>query len=742
MDNYPHNDSPRPRRQLSFMSAPRVEHSPVPRDSVAQKVYRAMFQNGETNPFTNRAYSERYRDLLRGRKKLPFHLKLEEFVEMYCGAQILIVEGETGCGKTTQGKVVACTQPRRIAARTSAQRVAHEMDVQLGEEVGYSVRFENMTDQRKTFLKFMTHGMLLREAMTDPWLEQYSTIIVDEAHERTLETDLLMGLIKSVVRQRPDMKVIIMSATINTDRFQLFFADRTTGEHAPIFKIFSRQHGVETRYQAQPDPDYVKMAIRMVMKIHTSEPPGDVLLFLTGEEEVEEACRRIKSKAQLLADQDPRGVGPLVCVPFYASMSPAEHNRIFSTAHRSRIDGRPPGRKIVVATNVAETSITIEGLVYVIDSGYSKQKVYEPELRIESLLVGRISQATAKQRRGRVGRTQPGKCYRLYTEDEYNYFEHHTPPEILRSNLATVVLMLFKLRATDISRFHFIDPPSPQSLQHAVELLKALGAVRDNNRLTALGKIMAEFPLDPQASDEPSHMAKMLIDSPKFHCSDEILTIVAMLSAPHVWVRPPSKQRQADAAKARLSIRDGDHLSLLNVFNQYIRNKNDPDWPYNNYLSARALTNAESVRTQLKRMMEKFDIELVSTPEEGRIHRAVRKALCSGYFSQSALKHGTTGSSYGTIKDQLDAVLHPSSGLDLKWADWVIYHEYILTTKPFLRTVTRIRPEWLLRYIDVATLPDGEAKRALERLQVEEAGVGSIRQSIAPSAQPPPYTPR
>ena len=316
--------------------------------------------------------------------------------------------------------------------------------VELGRQVGYSIRFEDMTEPGTTFLKYMTDGMLLREAMNDPNLERYSTIILDEAHERTLATDILMGLLKSLAKKRSDLKIIIMSATLDALKFQKYFGLRSE-RMAPLFKVPGRTHPVEVFYTQEPEPDYVEAAIRTVLMIHRTEDPGDILLFLTGEEEIEESCRKIKIEADDLTNSDP-SVGPLICIPLYSSLPPQQQQRIFDPAPPARTPDGPPGRKVVVSTNIAETSLTIDGIVYIIDPGFSKQKVYNPRIRVESLLVSPISKASAQQRSGRAGRTRPGKCFRLYTEQDFiKELEEQTHPEILRSNLSNTVLELLKL---------------------------------------------------------------------------------------------------------------------------------------------------------------------------------------------------------------------------------------------------------------------------------------------------------
>ena len=380
----------------------------------------------------------------------------KDFLEMLGAHQTVILVGETGSGKTTQiaqfiaeagycrdGRQVACTQPRRVAAMSVARRVAEEMDVSLGEEVGYSIRFEECTGPR-TIVKFATDGMLLREAMTDPLLARYSVIILDEAHERTLATDILFGLLKEVLRKRADLKLVVMSATLEAEKFQSYFLD------APLIKVPGRLFPVEIFYTQEPERDYLEAAVRTVVQIHEVEPPGDVLVFLTGEEEIEDACRKIRDAVDQLG---PARAGPIKVYPLYSTLPPAQQQKIFEKAPPPLQPGGKEGRKVIVSTNIAETSLTIDGIVYVIDPGFAKQKVYNPRVRVESLLVSPISQASARQRAGRAGRTKPGKCFRLYTETSFQKdLQEQTYPEILRSNLGSVVLQLKKLKIDDLVR--------------------------------------------------------------------------------------------------------------------------------------------------------------------------------------------------------------------------------------------------------------------------------------------------
>ncbi|ONL97412.1 putative pre-mRNA-splicing factor ATP-dependent RNA helicase DEAH3 [Zea mays] len=524
--------------------------------------------NPSVNRWNGRPYTARYFDILEKRRTLPVWQQKEEFLRSLRDNQTLILVGETGSGKTTQipqfvleteglgnRSMVACTQPRRVAAMSVSRRVAEEMDVTIGEEVGYSIRFEDCSSH-KTVLKYLTDGMLLREAMADPLLEKYKVIVLDEAHERTLATDVLFGLLKEVLKNRPDLKLVVMSATLEAEKFQGYF------NGAPLMKVPGRLHPVEIFYTQEPERDYLEAAIRTVMQIHMCEPAGDILVFLTGEEEIEDACRKINKETNNMGDQ----VGPVKVVPLYSTLPPAMQQKIFEPAPAPLKEGGPPGRKIVVSTNIAETSLTIDGIVYVIDPGFSKQKVYNPRIRVESLLVSPISKASAHQRAGRAGRTQPGKCFRLYTEKSFNEdLQPQTYPEILRSNLANTVLTLKKLGIDDLVHFDFMDPPAPETLMRALEVLNYLGALDDEGNLTQLGEMMSEFPLDPQ-------MSKMLVISPKYNCSNEILSVSAMLSAPNCFLRPRDAQKAADEAKARFGHIDGDHLTLLNVYHAYKQN--------------------------------------------------------------------------------------------------------------------------------------------------------------------------
>jgi pre-mRNA-splicing factor ATP-dependent RNA helicase DHX15/PRP43 len=622
----------------------------------------------------------------------------DEFLQLYQQSQILVFVGETGSGKTTQipqfvlyddlpqtqGKMVACTQPRRVAAMSVAQRVAAEMDVKLGEEVGYSIRFEDMTGP-KTIMKYMTDGMLLREAMHDHNLSRYSTIMLDEAHERTMATDILMGLLKEVVVRRPDLKIIIMSATLDAQKFQRYFMD------APLLAVPGRTHPVEIFYTPEPEQDYVEAAVRTVLQIHATEGEGDILLFLTGEEEIEDASRKIALEGDEMTRE--ADAGPIKVYPLYGSLPPHMQQRIFDPAPPPRRPGGRPGRKVIVSTNIAETSLTIDGIVYVVDPGFSKQKIYNPRIRVESLLVSPISKASAQQRAGRAGRTRPGKCFRLYTEGAFKKeLIESTYPEILRSNLSSTVLELKKLGIDDLVHFDLMDPPAPETLMRALEELNYLACLDDDGNLTQLGRLASEFPLDPA-------LAVMLISSPEFYCSNEILSITALLSVPQVFTRPAAQRKRADEMKNLFAHPDGDHLTMLNVYHAYRGNDaqaNIKQWCHDHFLSLRSLQSADNVRSQLLRIMEREDLEMISTPfEDKKYYENIRRALCAGFFMQVAKKDTGGKSQYLTIKDNQNVLVHPSTVLAHE-AEWVLYNEFVLTSKNYIRTVTAVKPEWLL----------------------------------------------
>ncbi|KAM0951209.1 putative RNA helicase [Dioscorea sansibarensis] len=481
----------------------------------------------ELNPMTGRPYSRRYHKLLEKRKKLPIWAHKEKFLDALAKHQIVVVAAGSGSGKSTQipqfiieagyagkGKKVVCTEPRRLVATAISRRVAQEMDVIIGQEVGYSVLFEDCSGP-KTTLKYLTDGMLLRELLVDQFLQSYGVIVLDEAHLRTLATDILLGYLKSLIERnsQPDLKLVIMSTQHEAKWFKDYF------KGTKIVQVQGSLCPVEIIHASEPIRDYLEAAIEKVLEILTSEPTGDILVFLPGGDDIEIGSSRLTG---LLKDRT-NEVGPVRVLPLHSTLSLELQKKIFKAAPPSTRKGGPVGRKVIMSTDIAESSLAIDGIVYVIDSGLSKQKVYSAGLHAESLLVLPISRASAYRRSGCCRRTVPGKCYRLYTNKFLEDCQPHASPEILRANLAGTALLLKKLGISDMLHFDFINPPAVDMMTSAIETLNCLDALDGDGNLTAMGELMSEFPLDP-------HMSKMILCSPEFKCSTEILSIISMLS--------------------------------------------------------------------------------------------------------------------------------------------------------------------------------------------------------------------
>lgn len=633
------------------------------------------------------------------RRSLPIFPYREDLLAAIHEHQILVIEGETGSGKTTQipqylledgytkgGMKIGCTQPRRVAAMSVAARVAQEMSVKLGNEVGYSIRFEDCTSER-TVLKYMTDGMLLREFLTEPDLASYSVIIIDEAHERTLHTDILFGLIKDIARFRSDLKVLVASATLDTERFSCFFDD------APVFRIPGRRFPVDIFYTKAPEADYLEACVVSVLQIHVTQPPGDILVFLTGQEEIEACCELLQERCRRLGSK----IAELLVLPIYANLPSDMQAKIFNPT--------PPGaRKVVVATNIAETSLTIDGIIYVIDPGFCKQKSYNARTGMESLIVTPCSRASANQRAGRAGRVAAGKCFRLYTAWAFKHeMEETTVPEIQRTNLGNVVLLLKSLGINDLIHFDFMDPPPHETLVLALEQLYALGALNHLGELTKLGRRMAELPVDPMLS-------KMILASEQYKCSEEVLTIAAMLSVNNsIFYRPKDKVVHADNARMNFVVPGGDHLVLLNVYTQWLESGYSTQWCYENFIQFRSMRRARDVRDQLEGLMDRIEVEVVSSNGDSL---PIRKAVTAGYFYHTArLSKG----GYKTVKHQQTVYVHPNSSLFEEQPRWLIYHELVFTTKEFMRQVIEIDSSWLLEvaphYYKSKELEDSSSKK-------------------------------
>ena len=619
------------------------------------------------------------------RKTLPIYQYRDEFLAALEQYQILVIVGETGSGKTTQlpqylheagytknGMKVGCTQPRRVAAMSVAARVADEVGVKVGNEVGYSIRFEDNTSD-KTILKYMTDGMLLREFMTEPDLAGYSALMIDEAHERTVHTDILLALVKDLSRERPDLKLLISSATMNAEKFAQYFDD------APIFNIPGRRYPVDIYYTPAPEANYLAAAITTTFQIHTTQGAGDILIFLTGQDEIEAAELEISETAKKLGNR----VKELVICPIYANLPSELQSKIFEPT--------PEGaRKVVLATNIAETSLTIDGIVYVIDPGYVKENVYNPQTGMSNLVVVPCSRASANQRSGRAGRVGPGKCFRLYTKFAYmNEMDESTMPEIQRTNLNGVVLQLKSLGINELLDFDFMDPPPTEALIGALNQLFALQGLNHKGELTKMGRQMAEFPTDPM-------LAKAVLAADKEGCVDEVLSIVSMLGeASALFFRPKDKKIHADSARNRFTIKDGgDHVTLLNVWNQWVDSDFSPVWSKENFLQQRSLTRARDVRDQLAKLCERVEVAPSSCGSSNL--RPIKRAITAGFFPNAA-RLQKSGDGYRTVKNNTSVWIHPSSVLMAvdPPEKMVVYFELVQTTKEYMRSVMPIEARWL-----------------------------------------------
>ncbi|KAL2178141.1 P-loop containing nucleoside triphosphate hydrolase protein [Thermothelomyces heterothallicus CBS 202.75] len=626
------------------------------------------------------------------RKSLPVYAYRDAFLDAVKEYQVLILVGETGSGKTTQipqylheagftkdGMKIACTQPRRVAAMSVAARVADEMGVRIGHEVGYSIRFEDCTNE-KTILKYMTDGMLLREMVTSPTLEGYSAIMIDEAHERTVHTDILLALIKDLARARPELRVIISSATLNAEKFSAYFDD------APIFNVPGRVHPVETYYTSAPESNYLEASLVTVFQIHATQPEGGILVFLTGQEEIDRACERVEEIKRKLGSRVPE----IIALPIYANMPSEMQAKIFEPT--------PPGaRKVVFSTNIAETSLTIDGIVYVIDCGYVKENTFSPvgTTGQSTLAVVPCSRAAANQRMGRAGRVRPGKCFRLYTKYAYlSEMDESPTPEIQRTSLSSVVLQLKALGIDDLLGFDFLDPPPTELLIKSLNMLYALGALNSAGALTRVGRQMGEFPTEPM-------LAKALIAATQEGCVEEVLTIVSMLGeVGTLFFRPKDKKVHADSARARFTVKDGgDHLTLLNVYNQWVEADYSPIWARENFLTQRSLTRARDVRDQLAKLCDR--VLEGSTSSCGGIAnmQPVLRALTAAFFLNAA-RLNRAGDGYRTLKNNMTVYVHPSSVV--KSMDpppkVIIYHELVVTSREYVRSVIPVEPRWLTEF--------------------------------------------
>ncbi|KAG5988509.1 hypothetical protein E4U52_006526 [Claviceps spartinae] len=620
----------------------------------------------------------RTKTLREQREYLPAFAVREELLRVIRENQVTIVIGETGSGKTTQltqflyeegyGRVgmIGCTQPRRVAAMSVAKRVAEEMDVELGTICGYAIRFEDHTS-KETVIKYLTEGILLRESLNEPDLDRYSCIIMDEAHERALNTDILLGLFKKILQRRRDLKLIVTSATMNAKRFSDFFGG------APEFTIPGRTFPVDVLFHRSPVEDYVDQAVQQVLSIHVSMDAGDILVFMTGQEDIEITCELVQKRLDALNDAP-----KLSILPIYSQMPADLQAKIFDRA-------APGVRKCIVATNIAETSLTVDGIKYVVDAGYSKMKVYNPKMGMDTLQITPISQANASQRSGRAGRTGPGKAFRLYTEKAFKdelYLQ--TIPEVQRTNLSNTVLMLKSLGVKDLLDFDFMDPPPQDTISTSMFDLWALGALDNLGELTELGRKMSAFPMDPS-------LAKLLITAEEYGCTEEMITIVSMLSVPNVFYRPKERQDEADAQREKFWVHESDHLTYLQVYQAWKAHQFSDGWCIKHFLHSKSLRRAKEVREQIVDIIKAQNMAVTSC---GMDWDMIRKCICSGYYHQAARYKGS--GEYINLRTNLAVQLHPTSALyGGHPPDYVVYHELILTSKVYVSTVTAVDPHWL-----------------------------------------------
>lgn len=637
---------------------------------------------------------------------LPVTARKNDIVRAVSNHKVVIISGETGSGKTTQipkfclaagrgieGKI-GCTQPRRIAATTVALRIAEELGEPLGKSIAYKIRFSEQSGEH-SFIKIMTDGILLAETRNDPYLNEYDTLIVDEAHERSLNIDFVLGILKTLLKKRKDLKLIITSATIDTEKFSKAF------DNAPIIEVSGRMYPVEVRYfpvseaggSEEEEQTHVELAAAAVQGLYQEQKSGgDILVFMPTEQDIRETCEILEGmiKDSKIADNTH-------ILPLYARLSAGEQARVFSSF---------PGRKIIVATNVAETSVTIPGIRYVIDTGLARISQYTPGSRTTALPVVPISKSSADQRKGRCGRVENGICIRLFSQEDFDSRPLFTPPEILRSNLAEVILRMIALNLGDISEFPFIDKPSPKHIKDGFDLLSELGAIvpapdkkKSGTRfvLTEKGKLMARMPLDPRLS-------RMLIEAQVQGCLHALTVIVSALSIQDPRERPADKQAEADHAHGKFKDTSSDFISLLNIWNAY-RSKRDTvktmgkmkKFCNQQFLSYRRMREWCDIHTQISEELKSAGIEGIPDPANLSVslpldYDGIHKAVLSGFLSNIALKKEKN--CFQGAKDK-EIFIFPGSGLFANPGQWVVASEFVETSRLFARTVANIDVRWL-----------------------------------------------
>uniref|UniRef100_UPI003C7A0EDA ATP-dependent RNA helicase HrpA n=1 Tax=unclassified Streptomyces TaxID=2593676 RepID=UPI003C7A0EDA len=632
-------------------------------------------------------------------EQLPVSQKKDEILEAIRDHQVVIVAGETGSGKTTQipkicmelGRgvrgMIGHTQPRRIAARTVAERVADELKTPLGEAVGWKVRFTDQVNPDATFVKLMTDGILLAEIQTDRELLAYDTIIIDEAHERSLNIDFLLGYLARLLPKRPDLKVVITSATIDPERFAKHFGE------APIVEVSGRTYPVEVRYRpllegadddtADSDRDQITAICDAVDELD-HEAPGDVLVFLSGEREIRDTADALNK----------RNLRHTEVLPLYARLSHAEQHRVFQ---------RHTGRRIVLATNVAETSLTVPGIKYVIDPGNARISRYSHRTKVQRLPIERISQASANQRKGRCGRTSDGICIRLYSEDDFLTRPEFTDPEILRTNLASVILQMTAAGLGDIEKFPFIDPPDHRNIRDGVQLLQELGALetaekspeegKRGQRLTPLGRKLSQLPVDPR-------LARMVLEADKNGCAREVMVIAAALSIQDPRERPSEKQTQADQNHARFKDETSDFLAFLNLW-RYIREQQKERGSSSfrrmckqEYLNFLRIREWQDIYAQLRTVAKQMGITVEEPKgDEGVPEQAVHTSLLAGLLSHIGLKDTEKNEYLGARSAKF--AIFPGSALFKKQPRFVMSAELVETSRLWARVNAKVEPEWI-----------------------------------------------
>lgn len=614
---------------------------------------------------------------------LPIDSRREEIVSAMRGNQVVIVVGETGSGKTTRipvflyeagfakDGIIGVCEPRKIAVTSVASHVARQLGSQIGNMVGYQVRFDNQA-KKDPPVKFMTDGILLRDMQIEPDLSKYSVIMVDEAHERSQNIDFVLGLLKDLLKRRPELRVVVASATIDSEKFSRYFAG------APVIEVSGRVYPVEVVYEEKPVQLYderdlfttrfmIDAVVRKITHIHKTAGPGDVLAFMAGKDDIDAVVEKLEALK----------LGDLRVLPVYGGLSADQQFRIFANF--------PGKRKVVVATNIAETSITINGVAYVVDSGIIKQTHFHGESGIQSLDFVPHSQAGCNQRKGRAGRTRAGTCFRMYTQKDFESRPANTDPEILRVSLAGVVLAMEDIGIKDVERFEFIDPPESEAFHEAYQTLIALGAIAEDSReITEIGRRMACLPLEPR-------IARMVIEAQKYGCIKEVATIAAFLSAPHMYVLPPEKKKEARAAHIKFRNNESDLLGFLSIWTAYERAGSSGRWCFDNYLNNKSLSEAGRIRQQLLNILSENGIPMSQTQATEKILKSVASGLAYNLLEL------TSKISYAGLFRQSvnNAFIHPGSALWKKKKRWVIPAEIVRTTQLFARNCTAVKIAWL-----------------------------------------------